>query len=109
MPLKSEVWYFLQNEELFESWLTIFNGAGAQFNVRVPIYSFDGRDILTDSKWLDITFPCRFQPYYKGAIEVSHRRRFPPNDPSFPHHTSMIVLISLFLVQGPQTGLGGRI
>lgn len=41
-----------KNELLFESWVSMFNGSGTPFNVQVPIYSFSGRDVLTDSTWL---------------------------------------------------------
>jgi len=29
----------------------MFSGAGAQFSSRAGIYSFDGRDVITDPSW----------------------------------------------------------
>uniref|UniRef100_A0A3Q2Y5P7 Collagenase NC10/endostatin domain-containing protein n=1 Tax=Hippocampus comes TaxID=109280 RepID=A0A3Q2Y5P7_HIPCM len=39
----------LRGELLFKSWMSIFSGNGGTFDPSVPIYSFDGRDVLTDS------------------------------------------------------------
>ncbi|NXP50079.1 COFA1 protein, partial [Heliornis fulica] len=41
----------LKGETLFSNWESIFNGNGGQFNTHVPIYSFDGRNIMTDPSW----------------------------------------------------------
>uniref|UniRef100_A0A663EYY2 Collagen type XV alpha 1 chain n=1 Tax=Aquila chrysaetos chrysaetos TaxID=223781 RepID=A0A663EYY2_AQUCH len=41
----------LKGEILFNNWESIFNGNGGQFNIHVPIYSFDGRNIMTDPSW----------------------------------------------------------
>uniref|UniRef100_A0A3Q2ZH45 Collagenase NC10/endostatin domain-containing protein n=1 Tax=Hippocampus comes TaxID=109280 RepID=A0A3Q2ZH45_HIPCM len=41
----------LRGELLFKSWMSIFSGNGGTFDPSVPIYSFDGRDVLTDSTW----------------------------------------------------------
>ncbi|NWT75093.1 COFA1 protein, partial [Prunella himalayana] len=41
----------LQGETLFSNWESIFDGNGGQFNIHVPIYSFDGRNVMTDSSW----------------------------------------------------------
>ncbi|NXX07086.1 COFA1 protein, partial [Larus smithsonianus] len=41
----------LKGETLFNNWEFIFNGNGGQFNVHVPIYSFDGRNVMTDPSW----------------------------------------------------------
>ena len=30
----------------------MFTGSGAEYNKDVPIYSFDGRDVLKDTRWL---------------------------------------------------------
>lgn len=38
-----------QDEVLFDSWDAIFNEGGIKDNV--PIYSFDGRDVLSDGAW----------------------------------------------------------
>ena len=40
-----------QDEILFKSWETIVDGSGGYFDTNVPIYSFDGKDVMTDSKW----------------------------------------------------------
>lgn len=42
---------FWQGEVLFDSWMSIFSGNGGLFNPTTPIYSFDGRNVLTDSAW----------------------------------------------------------
>lgn len=42
---------FCQGEVLFDSWMSIFSGNGGQFNPTTPIYSFDGRNVLTDLTW----------------------------------------------------------
>uniref|UniRef100_A0A667X8W1 Collagen, type XV, alpha 1b n=1 Tax=Myripristis murdjan TaxID=586833 RepID=A0A667X8W1_9TELE len=39
----------LRGEMLFDSWMSIFSGNGGVFNTGTPIYSFDGRNIMTDS------------------------------------------------------------
>ncbi|XP_065566342.1 collagen alpha-1(XVIII) chain-like isoform X5 [Artemia franciscana] len=36
---------------LFDSWSQIFDGAGGEISQNSRIYSFDGKDILTDSNW----------------------------------------------------------
>lgn len=41
----------LQNQILFNSWESIFSENSNTFTDNVPIYSFDGRDILRDSAW----------------------------------------------------------
>lgn len=41
----------VQGEVLFNSWMSIFSGNGGVFNPSVPIYSFDGRNVLTDPAW----------------------------------------------------------
>uniref|UniRef100_A0A3B3ZER1 Collagenase NC10/endostatin domain-containing protein n=1 Tax=Periophthalmus magnuspinnatus TaxID=409849 RepID=A0A3B3ZER1_9GOBI len=40
----------MRGEVLFDSWMSIFSGNGGVFNPSVPIYSFDGRNVLTDPK-----------------------------------------------------------
>uniref|UniRef100_A0A3Q3FVW8 Collagenase NC10/endostatin domain-containing protein n=1 Tax=Labrus bergylta TaxID=56723 RepID=A0A3Q3FVW8_9LABR len=40
----------LRGEVLFSSWMSIFSGNGGTFNPSIPIYSFDGRNVMTDSK-----------------------------------------------------------
>lgn len=40
-----------QGEVLFSSWMAIFSGNGGIFNPSIPIYSFDGRNVMTDSAW----------------------------------------------------------
>lgn len=41
----------IRGEVLFDSWMSIFSGNGGVFNPSVPIYSFDGRNVLTDPTW----------------------------------------------------------
>lgn len=36
---------------MFRNWRSIFNGDGGPINARIPIYSFDGRDVLADPFW----------------------------------------------------------
>lgn len=36
---------------MFSNWKLIFNGDGGPMDARVPIYSFDGRDVLADPFW----------------------------------------------------------
>lgn len=46
------VWcFFLQGEVLFNSWKDLFAGSGAPFSYPPRIYSFDGRNVLTDNTW----------------------------------------------------------
>lgn len=40
-----------QGEALFTSWMSIFSGNGGTFNPSTAIYSFDGRNVMTDSAW----------------------------------------------------------
>lgn len=40
-----------QGEALFSSWMSIFSGNGGTFNPSTPIYSFNGRNVMTDSAW----------------------------------------------------------
>lgn len=39
-----------QDEVLFDSWDAIFNDGRIKNNL--PIYSFDGKDVLSDGTWL---------------------------------------------------------
>lgn len=41
----------LKGQVLFENWESIFTDNASKIKENVPIYSFDGRDILTDSAW----------------------------------------------------------
>lgn len=41
----------LKGEVLFPTWMSIFSGNGAVFDPITPIYSFDGRNVLTDHTW----------------------------------------------------------
>lgn len=41
----------LRGEVLFSSWMSIFSGNGGTFNPSTPIYSFDGRNVMSDSAW----------------------------------------------------------
>ncbi|XP_071370054.1 collagen alpha-1(XV) chain-like [Centroberyx affinis] len=41
----------LRGEVLFSSWMSIFSEHGGTFNTETPIYSFDGRNVMTDEAW----------------------------------------------------------
>lgn len=41
----------LKREVLFNNWMSIFSGNGGQFDPQIPIYSFDGRNVMTDPSW----------------------------------------------------------
>ncbi|XP_069368637.1 collagen alpha-1(XVIII) chain-like isoform X3 [Paralichthys olivaceus] len=41
----------LRGDVMFRNWRGIFNGDGGPINSRIPIYSFDGRDVLADPFW----------------------------------------------------------
>ncbi|XP_061661764.1 collagen alpha-1(XVIII) chain-like [Syngnathoides biaculeatus] len=41
----------LRGDVLFPNWRSVFNGQGGALDSRIPIYSFDGRDVLADPFW----------------------------------------------------------
>ncbi|XP_039646599.1 collagen alpha-1(XVIII) chain-like isoform X3 [Perca fluviatilis] len=41
----------LRGDVMFRNWRSIFNGDGGPWDARIPIYSFDGRDVLADPFW----------------------------------------------------------
>lgn len=41
----------LRGDVMFRNWRSIFSGNGGPVNPRIPIYSFDGRDVLADPFW----------------------------------------------------------
>ncbi|XP_027861261.1 collagen alpha-1(XVIII) chain-like isoform X1 [Xiphophorus couchianus] len=41
----------LRGDVIFRNWQSIFIGNGGPVNPRIPIYSFDGRDVLADPFW----------------------------------------------------------
>lgn len=41
----------LRGQVLFNSWMSIFSGNGGVFDPSTPIFSFDGRNIMSDSAW----------------------------------------------------------
>ncbi|XP_015265171.1 PREDICTED: collagen alpha-1(XV) chain-like [Gekko japonicus] len=41
----------LKGDVLFNNWESIFSGNGGQIDTRIPIYSFDGRNVMTDPAW----------------------------------------------------------
>ncbi|XP_067869561.1 collagen alpha-1(XVIII) chain-like isoform X2 [Heterodontus francisci] len=41
----------LKGEMLFYNWDMLFSGSGGHFNLKVPIYSFSGQNVMTDSTW----------------------------------------------------------
>lgn len=42
---------FFQGDVMFRNWRSIFSGNGGRINAKLPIYSFDGRDVLADPFW----------------------------------------------------------
>lgn len=48
--------FYVQGEVLFNSWRDLFTGAGAPFPFPPRIYSFDGRNVLSDNSWYKINF-----------------------------------------------------
>lgn len=40
-----------KNELMFSTWNDIFKGSEAPFNDEVPLYSFSGKDVMTDPLW----------------------------------------------------------
>lgn len=41
----------LRGDVMFRNWRSIFTGEGAPVKATIPIYSFDGRDVLADPFW----------------------------------------------------------
>lgn len=41
----------LRGDVMFQNWNAVFMGDGATIDARIPIYSFDGRDVLADPFW----------------------------------------------------------
>lgn len=41
----------LRGDVMFRNWRSIFSGDGGPIDARIPIYSFDGRDVLADPFW----------------------------------------------------------
>ncbi|KAA8580544.1 hypothetical protein FQN60_013502 [Etheostoma spectabile] len=41
----------LRGDLMFRNWRSVFNGDGGPLDARIPIYSFDGRDVLADPFW----------------------------------------------------------
>lgn len=46
-----DVLFVDQDELLFPTWNEIFESDGAPVDGNISIYSFDGRNVLTDSLW----------------------------------------------------------
>lgn len=40
-----------QGQVVFSSWMSIFSGNGGVFDPSTPIYSFDGRNVMSDPAW----------------------------------------------------------
>uniref|UniRef100_A0A8C6TBV6 Collagenase NC10/endostatin domain-containing protein n=1 Tax=Neogobius melanostomus TaxID=47308 RepID=A0A8C6TBV6_9GOBI len=57
---------YLQGDILFRNWRSIFDGDGARINTRIPIYSFDGRDVLADPFW-------PYKHIWHGSTSRGHR------------------------------------
>uniref|UniRef100_A0A674D374 Collagenase NC10/endostatin domain-containing protein n=1 Tax=Salmo trutta TaxID=8032 RepID=A0A674D374_SALTR len=41
----------LKGEVIYSSWMNIFSGNGGVFDPSIPIYSFEGRNVMTDPTW----------------------------------------------------------
>lgn len=80
---------------MFRNWRSIFNGDGGPMDARIPIYSFDGRDVLADPFWsvdsidlLPYLLVCRFLfvnpslPVSRQASEEHLARHHRPGRPS---------------------------
>lgn len=57
----------LKNQVLFSSWESIFSEQSSKMRENVPLYSFDGRDILRDSAWPE-------KMVWHGSSEKGHRQ-----------------------------------
>lgn len=57
----------LKDQVLFDSWESIFGDDASRIKENVPIYSFDGRDILRDSAWPD-------KMIWHGSNKKGHRQ-----------------------------------
>jgi len=56
---------------MFRNWRSIFSGNGAPINPRISIYSFDGRDVLTDPFWY-INLVCCLLVCFFASVYVSN-------------------------------------
>uniref|UniRef100_A0A8C5AJP8 Thrombospondin-like N-terminal domain-containing protein n=1 Tax=Gadus morhua TaxID=8049 RepID=A0A8C5AJP8_GADMO len=57
----------LKDQELFSSWDSLFGEVSGTMREGVPLYSFDGRDILRDSAWPD-------KMVWHGSSTKGHRQ-----------------------------------
>uniref|UniRef100_A0A3Q0R2R8 Collagenase NC10/endostatin domain-containing protein n=1 Tax=Amphilophus citrinellus TaxID=61819 RepID=A0A3Q0R2R8_AMPCI len=57
----------LKDQVLFSSWDTLFGDSANTMRENVPIYSFDGRDILRDSAWPE-------KMVWHGSSKKGHRQ-----------------------------------
>ncbi|KAG7278528.1 hypothetical protein CRUP_009792, partial [Coryphaenoides rupestris] len=57
----------LKDQEMFSSWDSVFGDNGGKMRDGVPLYSFDGRDILRDSAWPD-------KMVWHGSSTKGHRQ-----------------------------------
>ncbi|MEQ2248389.1 hypothetical protein ILYODFUR_018687 [Ilyodon furcidens] len=57
----------LKNQVLLSSWDSIFSEDSSKMRENVPLYSFDGRDILRDSAWPE-------KMVWHGSSEKGHRQ-----------------------------------
>lgn len=75
-----------QGDVMFRNWRSVFSGDGARIHSRIPIYSFDGRDVLADPFWsvnsvycLNVlyfflaSFPQQWRfPFFLGQASEEH-------------------------------------
>uniref|UniRef100_A0A3Q3VYJ3 Collagenase NC10/endostatin domain-containing protein n=1 Tax=Mola mola TaxID=94237 RepID=A0A3Q3VYJ3_MOLML len=57
----------LKDQALFRSWESLFGDDASKIRENVPIYSFDGRDILRDSAWPE-------KMVWHGSSKKGHRQ-----------------------------------
>ena len=44
-------YFVLQNQKLFNSWSELLEGGGGSYDNRIPLYSFDNKDVMYDPTW----------------------------------------------------------
>ena len=77
--------FLLQDEVLFDSWDAIFNGGKMK---DAAIYSFDGRDILTDEAWSVINSQCNPSVTTVLFLIIFYLKYILYIQLSVPHHTN---------------------
>ncbi|CAF89228.1 unnamed protein product, partial [Tetraodon nigroviridis] len=99
----------LRGDVMFRNWRSIFNGDGGPIGARVPVYSFDGRDVLADPFWsviltLWLWFPVFSSPLLHLCVCVSGPRRASGTAPPARHASDGQTLRDV--ANGPRVGGG---